>query len=247
MNGGASGARHGLLLGCALAVGLIAAAYMACKTVERVKLAGQTLRVKGSAERKVSSDRVVWRAKCSARGKDLVAAYDKLQKDFSTICSYLERNGVKNGDMVTSPVATNVLYRKTDKGYATNEIEGYALEQSVELKSGDITLIERIARDSTSLIKDGIELTSFPPQYYYAGIEDLKIELLGEAMRDAKRRAEALALNSGSRVGPLRSASQGVFQITPEYSTEISDYGMYDTSSIRKNVRATVTVEFSIR
>jgi hypothetical protein len=55
-----------------------------------------------------------------------------------------------------------------------------------------------------------------------------------------------LAENSGSRVGRLRSASQGVFQITPRFSTEIEDYGMSDTTTVDKTAKAVVTMEFSI-
>ena len=57
----------------------------------------------------------------------------------------------------------------------------------------------------------------------------------------------ALASNSGSSVGGLRNAKQGVFQITPLFSTEVSDSGTSDTSTIDKMVKAVVTVQFAIR
>ncbi len=60
-------------------------------------------------------------------------------------------------------------------------------------------------------------------------------------------RASSLAENSGSKVGALKYASQGVFQITPLYSTDVSGYGRYDTSTIEKSVKAVVTIEYSIR
>jgi hypothetical protein len=247
MNHNPSGAAQGFLRGCAMAIAVIVAAYFVCRSAERIKLSGQSIRVKGSAERIITSDWAVWSARFSSRARTLVAAYDKLQEDLAAITAYLEQHGVGAGSMEVSSVTTSILYRKTDKGGVTNEIEGYLLEQGVEVKSANISLIAKLSRDSTGLIEKGIEFTSNPPQYYYTRINDLKIQLLGEATRDAKQRAEQLALNSGSRVGGLRSASQGVFQITPEYSTEISDYGVYDTTSIRKCVKALVTVEFMIQ
>jgi hypothetical protein len=60
-------------------------------------------------------------------------------------------------------------------------------------------------------------------------------------------RAEELAKNSGSEVGTLKYASQGVFQITPVHSTDVSDYGIYDTSTIEKSIKAVVTIEYSIK
>ncbi|MFA5160529.1 MAG: SIMPL domain-containing protein, partial [Candidatus Omnitrophota bacterium] len=42
------------------------------------------------------------------------------------------------------------------------------------------------------------------------------------------------------------SAKMGVFQITPVNSTEISDWGMNDTTSLDKKVTAVVNASFSI-
>ncbi|MDD4872115.1 MAG: SIMPL domain-containing protein, partial [Kiritimatiellae bacterium] len=59
-------------------------------------------------------------------------------------------------------------------------------------------------------------------------------------------RAEILAKNSHGKVGALNSASQGVFQITPVNSTDVSDSGNYDTSTVEKSVKAIVTLEFQV-
>jgi len=39
----------------------------------------------------------------------------------------------------------------------------------------------------------------------------------------------------------------GVFQVTSVNSTEISDYGYFDTSAIQKKVTAVVRASFSIK
>jgi len=45
-------------------------------------------------------------------------------------------------------------------------------------------------------------------------------------------------------VANIISASQGIFQITQPNSTETSSWGMYDTDSIEKKVRAVVTMRY---
>ena len=70
--------------------------------------------------------------------------------------------------------------------------------------------------------------------------------MLGEASKNAYERAERLAGNTGSEVGTLQSASQGVFQITSRNSTEVSDYGSFDTQSRLKAIKAVITAEFSV-
>ena len=61
------------------------------------------------------------------------------------------------------------------------------------------------------------------------------------------RRAQTLARGSGSAVGGLVSASQGVFQIVSRGSTSSSDYGEYDTGAIEKTARVVVTLEYAVR
>ena len=248
MNGVWRGSGHGLtLLGLMLAAGMVASTLIASRSIERIKCANQTIRVKGSSEKKIVSDRAVWNARFAARAPGLTAAYEKIRMDLEAVLTYLERNGVPRGSVGVSSVSTTIQHKPNEKGNPTNVIEGYVLEQSIQVKSGDIPLVARLARDSTGLISDGIEFSSSPPDYYYTKLHELKISMLGEATKDAKARAAQLASNSGCAVGALRSASQGVFQITAEYSTDVSDYGVYDTGSINKCVKALVTAEFSIR
>jgi hypothetical protein len=71
--------------------------------------------------------------------------------------------------------------------------------------------------------------------------------MLAEATKNAKDRAERIAESSGSKVGSMRSADMGVFQVMAVNSTEVSDYGAYDTTSIDKNVMAVVRASFSLR
>jgi len=128
----------------------------------------------------------------------------------------------------------------------TNTIEGYVVRQWVQIASGDVAAIAKVARDASDLIGEGIELDGNPPQYLYTKLDELKLEMLGESTKNARDRAEKLVSGSPSSLGALRSASQGVFQITPAFSTEVSDEGMNDTSSIQKIVKAVVTLEYAI-
>ncbi|ABB16247.1 conserved domain protein [Carboxydothermus hydrogenoformans Z-2901] len=70
--------------------------------------------------------------------------------------------------------------------------------------------------------------------------------MLGLATKDAMQRAEQIAKFTGVKVGKLRSSKMGVFQITAPYSTDVSDMGIFDTSSIEKEITAVVTCEFEI-
>jgi hypothetical protein len=235
-----------LLLGICLAVGMIVSSIIASRALERIKAAGQTIRVKGTAQMDIVSDFATWRASYSVQAPQLAAAYEKLKMDTEAVKKFLNGQGVPEGAANFEPVLNTTQYGRNEDGYPTNEIEGYLLTQPLEVQSENLDLVTRLSKESASLIEQDIGFSSNPPSYLYTKIEDLKVDLLGAATKDALRRAGALAENSGSRVGRLRSASQGVFQITPRFSTEIEDYGMSDTTTVDKTAKAVVTMEFSI-
>ena len=71
--------------------------------------------------------------------------------------------------------------------------------------------------------------------------------LLAQATKDAQERARVLTDATGAHLGKLRGVDVGVFQVTSPNSTQVSDYGAYDTSTFEKDVTAVVNVTFSLR
>jgi hypothetical protein len=77
-------------------------------------------------------------------------------------------------------------------------------------------------------------------------LDELKKELLGKAVLNAKERATEILKASGNDVGKLVNARSGVFQITEPLSTEVAGYGLHSTSTKKKNIKVTVSAEFII-
>lgn len=233
-------------LGLFIMIGLLGAAYMGSDALVDIKRGNQTIRVKGFAEKAIRSDLAVWTGTYGAQSPDIVAAYERLTSDREKVLAFLRQAGVQDSMLDLKPVTTITQYGRDENGYQTNEIEGYRLLQTVEVTTTDIDLATRISKESSSLIQQGIGFESNPPSYNYTQLEDLKLSLLEAAAADAQNRAKALGEKTGAKVGALRSASQGVFQITAPNVTEVSDYGYSDTSTIDKAVKAVVTMEFAI-
>ena len=103
-----------------------------------------------------------------------------------------------------------------------------------------------ISRQITELIDQGIEVNSGAPAFLYRKLDALKLEMLAEATENAKQRAANMAKATGNKIGSIRSAKMGVFQITPATSNEVNDYGINDTSSYEKKVTAVVSATFAI-
>ncbi len=236
-----------LWLGMSLAIGMIISTIIVASTVKKIKLANQTITVKGYAEKRIRSDFIVWRGNFSARSPRLTEAYQALKNDLALVKEYLVNEGVPEDQVTFSAVITRTLYARDEHGRPTEEITGYELIQEVEIQSSEVDKVAAIARESTELINKGVHFRSDPPQYFYTKLGDLKIQMLAEATQDARERAEQIAINSGCKLGTVRSAQMGVFQITRAHSTEISGYGIHDVSSLEKDVKALVTVSFSIK
>ena len=232
--------------GVALAIGLITASLIFGWFYSRNKRADEAITVTGSAKRRITSDLVVWNAGISAESPTLTEAYKQVADGMPKLKQYLLNKGVPENQMTISSITTTPQKRQDTEGNDTGVITGYSLEQHIEVRSNDIQRVSQVARDVTELINQGILIESKAPQYYYTQIGDLKIEMLGEAAKDAKERADKIASSTGSSIGSVRSAKMGVLQITAADSTDVSDYGVYDTTTIEKDMTAVVNISFAV-
>lgn len=236
-----------IVLGVCIALATIASSLIFSRALVGIKkFSTEVINVTGSAERKIKSDSIAWISSFSRRDPEMTLAYQKLKEDLKTVRGYLISKGISENEIIVSPVQTEILYLKNEKGNNTNQIEAYLLSQTVEVRSPDVDKVTEISRESTELIHQGIEFISQAPEYFYTRLAELKLEMLSEAAQNAKKRAEQLATSTGSKIGFMRSARMGVFQITPVNSVEVSDWGENDTRSLEKKVMAVVKVDFAI-
>jgi uncharacterized protein len=232
--------------GFALAVALVLSSIVMAWAITQNKKSDQTITVTGSARKRIKSDLVIWRAGVSYQAAQPQGAYKSLTDGIAQIKQYLISKGVPEQQITISSISSMTLHAKDSEGNETSEITGYSLRQEVQVRSGDVDRVEKIAREATELINQGILLESGSPEYYYTKIADLKIEMLAEAAKDAKVRAEQVAKSTGSSIGSVRQARMGVMQITAADSNEVSDSGINDTSSLEKDITAVVNVGFAV-
>lgn len=233
-------------LGLALALGIFLSAETLASAFLEGRRESQAFRVKGFAERQITSDFATWEGGVTTRAPTLAAASRLLSEQRDEVGAYLTKLGLAPAQIEFLPLTTQVVHRINENGRSTNEVVGYLLSQTVAVASTDIELVTTAAKGAADLVEKGIEMHAGRPQYLFTKLDTLKVEMLGEATADARRRAEVLATHSGGTIGPLVSAQQGVFQITPAFSTEVSDYGRNDTTSRDKSIKAVVTVRYAV-
>ena len=232
--------------GVALALGLVLSALIFGWFFEKSRKGDEVITVTGSARKRIKSDLVVWSAGVTYQAATLADAYRQLAENVPRVRQYLIGKGIPENEITISSISTTTLRKTDENGQETADILGYSLRQQLEVRSTDVDKIARIAREATELINQGILIESNTPLYYYTKLGDLKIEMLGEAAKDAKTRAERIAASTGNSIGTVRTAKMGVMQITAADSTEVSDGGISDTSTIDKDITAVVNIGFAV-
>jgi hypothetical protein len=66
--------------------------------------------------------------------------------------------------------------------------------------------------------------------------------MIGEATRRAREGAAQFAKDSGSGVGGIRRANQGIFEILPRDNTP----GLSEDTQVEKTVRVVSTIEYEL-
>ncbi len=244
MSDGARSSAVGLV---AVAVALVASAFLLAGAGRDVGRQNDVIEVTGSARRAIVADLGIWRGTVTVQSPTVQGAYGEVSGYGDRVRAWLRSRGLVDSVITVRPVETQRMMQINMNGQETGQVAGYKLSQTLEVRLTDPRAIERLARDAGALAGEGIPLEASSPQYLYTKLAELRVAMMGEATVDARARADVIAKAAGSTVGTVRRASTGVVQITPRFSTEVSDYGMNDVSSIEKDITTVVKVTFALQ
>lgn len=224
---------------------ILAVAILFSVKIVSKSLSQNVITVTGSAYEIVKSDSGVLEFEIVTNAPTKAQGYKELQKDLGIVKNYLEKKKITSIEAKTINGYSN--FKRNANGIETNEIESYHLSQNVKIQSNNVELIKEISTDISSLVNEGVDMNVYPANYSYSKLGDLKVKLLEKASTDAKNRATSMLKPTHNRVGRIQSVRMGVYQITPVDSTDVSDNGISDTSTIDKKVTAVATVAFKIK
>ena len=226
-----------ILAALLIGLGLVGAGWFAAQGMARLKTADRYVTVKGSAEKVVDADLVVWPLPHSVGGNDLADVQARLDANTATIRTFFQQAGFKPGEIVVSPPR---LEDRWAWASADNKPpERYRYSTTVILRTGDVTRALAALRDSGQLVARGVMLGTGEggmggPDFEYTRLNAIKPALIAEATSNARQSAEQFAKDSGAHIGGIRSANQGVVDISDR------DQG----SPQVKKVRVVTTVEY---
>ena len=232
-----------------IAIGLIVGGWLLGVQIKNTRLADRYVTVKGLVERNVKSDLAIWPLSYKEAGDDLTALYAKTEADKKVILDFLQQQTIQPNE-VELGITRVVDTQANEYGGGQRAPHRYIVEQVITVRTGRVDVVAK----TMLLLQKGIVLSGNPGQglaYEFTGLNAIKPDMITEATRNARAAADRFASDSGSKVGTIRQANQGVFSILAadqgSATAEPGEAGAASfsaDSSLMKTVRVVTTVQY---
>ena len=242
------------VVGVCLLLGLVLGGWVLGAKIASIKLADRTVTVKGLVERTVKSDRAIWAITFKTAGDDLPTVFAHSEASKSAVLKFLSDQGISSAEVTTGQIS--VADKQTNQ-FAQNGGSRYILQQTVTVSTADVDKLAAAGAKTATLVQAGVVLADNSNiAYKFTGLNALKPDMITEATRNARASADRFAADSGSAVGVIRSANQGVFSISAHGATAAAadDNGeagggedAQADASIMKKVRVVATIEYYLK
>ena len=239
-------------LGFFLALGLIVGGWVLGAEIKATRLSDRYVTVRGLVERKVKSDLATWPISYKEAGDNLSAVYDKTDADKKFILQFLAQQGIQASEIELGIVQVFDT-QANEYGGGTRAPHRYIVEQQITVRTPRVDQVAAAAQKTMLLVQKGIVLNSSQGQgliYKFTSLNAIKPDMITEATRNAHAAADRFAADSGSRVGSIRQANQGVFSISAEDETggtgeeEAPSGNSNADNSLVKTVRVVTSVQY---
>ncbi|MBO4587049.1 MAG: SIMPL domain-containing protein [Bacteroidales bacterium] len=207
--------------------------FMVC-TVKTLKSYDDTVKVRGLCEKEVPADRVVLRISYSDQDNELVDLRSRMERSDEAIIALLKKAGFTDEEIKYTSAHFNDRY---DSYYTSNIRFRYSANQTINVFTSKMDEVAKIQNKiDAELLKQNIISNTYA-SYEYNGLNNIKPEMIRESLENARVAADEFANNSHSKIGKMRTASQGYF--------EVEDLDE-NTPQIKK-VRVVTTVEYYLK
>lgn len=232
------------ILGVAIGLGLAFCGGLLSHGIAQFQAANRTVTVKGLAEKEVKADLAVWNIAFKTAGNDLESSYSGIQSSQDKITAFLTSKGFTADEISIAGMQVTDMLAREYGGSGPKPDYRYILRNQVIVRTAQVDKIASTLQASNELVKNGVLLEDLNSvKYFYTQLNAIRPEMLALAAESARKLAEQFAKDSGSQVGQIRKANQGMFKILPRDGAE-NDFGGEDTTSIFKKVRVVSTIDY---
>ena len=223
------------IIGTSIVLAAFVLGLMLVWTVKTLKSFDDTVTVKGLCEREVPADNVVLRISYTAPDNSLMDLRATVDRNDQAIVDLIKKAGIKDEEIKYTTANFSDRY---DDYYVSENIKfRYTARQTISVFSSNMDAVRKLRRtiDGDLLKLDIISNTN--ANYKFDGLNDIKPSMIAESLDKARESAEEFAKNSHSKIGKMRTASQGYF-----------DIGDLDENTPQiKKIRVVTTVEYYLK
>ena len=218
-----------------IALGLVCMGWFIKAGIDNFANKDRKVTVKGRAEREVPADKVTWSIGTKVTGNDLPLLYENINTQTDIIKRFLKQNGLDEKEMTVNPPTISDLEARE---WGDNQKNfRYIVNTTITVATGKVTEVNKAIFKQAELLKQGVAIENSNPQYEYASFQQMKPEMMAEAIKNAQKTAEQFAEASNSDLGQIQTAGQGQFEI---------DDRDQNTPYIKK-LRVVTTITYSLK
>jgi len=234
---------------CAILIGALAGSFILGKSIENFRKGDRYVTVKGFAEREVKADLAVWPIRVRAASNDLSEASRSIELQKSKVVQFLVTHGFDAKEVIQQDLRVSDKQAKDYNAGNLRDLLRYVVEATILLRTNNVDKTEEVSRMTDELVRAGVVLSvknewqAEGPRFIFTQLKTIKPDMMAEATRNSKTAAQQFAQESGSRLGTIRRASQGLFSIEDRDSFQAGQAAT-GSSDPFKRVRVVVTVDY---
>lgn len=199
--------------GLCIMIGLIVAGMMIPQAVNTFRSYDRTVSVKGLCEREVKADKAIWPLVLKVSGDDFSSTLDEVNRDNAKVKAFLLQGGILESEITGSISISD----KATMEYNNERASRYIIKSVITVCTTNVDNVVELMGHMDELLTMGIALESNDwdnqTSFSYEALNDIKPEMIEEATRNAREVAQKFALDSDSKLGKIKSATQGTFSI----------------------------------
>lgn len=222
-----------------IAIGLLLLGVQVKKGLGSISSNQRVVTVRGLSEREVTANKVTWPIVSKEVGNDLPSIYANIEKTNATILGFLKSNGISDNEISVNP--PQVLDLQADRYSTQNVPFRYNVTNVVVVTSSQVDKVRKLIEQQTELLKQGIAIVAgdyqYQTSYEYTDLNSIKPDMIADATKNAREAANKFAADSESKLGKIKTASQGQFSI--------EDRDQY--TPYIKNVRVVSTIVYYLK
>lgn len=205
-----------LLLGGFLCAGLVYVGQTASTALLQMKAMERTVTVKGLAEKEVKANVAIWPINFTEVDNNLPKLYETVQQKTDRVVAFLKEQGFSDSEITISLPS---IEDRQAQGYVDPNVRyRYSAKVNLSIYTPQIDLMLNTRKQMISLVKEGIAIASQEydnrTEFLFTDLNSVKPVMVQEATQNAREVAEKFAKDSDSRLGKIKTASQGQFTIS---------------------------------